>query len=245
MKMDAPNSLRIAICDDEKEIRNNIERNIRLIYADVSIVQFEDGKTLLAYTEQIDILFLDIQMQPIDGMETARELRKAGSRMTIIFVTAIEEYVFQAFDVGAFHYLVKPIEQVKFFEVLRKAVEEQKSKKRKSLREEPCIAVKKGAMTQKIFLCDISYLEIFNRKVIAHKTDGEIEFYGKLVELEESLGSNFVRCHRAYIVNLRYVLKYDASSITLESGVNIPLAKPKYAEFVKEYMKYTSSLIQR
>ena len=115
MKMDAPNSLRIAICDDEKEIRNNIERNIRLIYADVSIVQFEDGKTLLAYTEQIDILFLDIQMQPIDGMETARELRKAGNRMTIIFVTAIEEYVFQAFDVGAFHYLVKPIEQVKFF----------------------------------------------------------------------------------------------------------------------------------
>jgi len=121
--------MRIAICDDEKEIRNSIERYVCLIYKDVDIILFDNGKSVLDYPEQIDILFLDIQMKEMDGMETARELRKAGNNVIIIFVTAVEEYVFQAFDVGAFHYLLKPIEQVKFFDVLKNAINEERNLK--------------------------------------------------------------------------------------------------------------------
>lgn len=233
----------IAICDDEQEIRSSIERNIRLLYENADIIQFEDGKSLVEYGGSFDILFLDIQMEGMSGMEAARELRRRGCKAAIIFVTAIEEYVFEAFDVGAFHYIVKPFDRVKFFEILRKAVEERESINAKEAKDEPSIAVKTGATTKKIYLYKIIYLEVFNRKVIIHKTDGEIEFYGKLIELEDRLSEDFARCHRAYIVNLRHVLKYTANNITLEDGSSIPLSKQKYADFVRKYLKYTSRLI--
>lgn len=233
----------IAICDDEQEVRSSIERNICLLYENADIIQFEDGKTLVEYGGSFDILFLDIQMEGISGMEAARELRRRGCRATIIFVTAIEEYVFEAFDVGAFHYIVKPFDKAKFFEVLRKAVAERESINAKEAKDEPVIVVKTGATTKKIYLYKIIYLEVFNRKVIIYKTDGEVEFYGKLIELEDRLSEDFVRCHRAYIVNLRYVLKYSANSITLENGTEILMSKQRYADFVRKYLKYTSRLI--
>ena len=233
----------IAVCDDEREVRSSIERNIRLLYENADIIQFENGNALVEYEGGFDILFLDIQMEGMSGMEAARELRSRGCRATIIFVTAIEEYVFEAFDVGAFHYIVKPFDKAKFFEVLQKAVAERESINAKEAKDEPSIAVKTGATTKKIYLYKIIYLEVFNRKVIIHKTDGEVEFYGKLMELEGRLSEDFMRCHRAYIINLRYVLKYSANGITLENGTEIPLSKQKYAEFVRKYLEYTSRLI--
>lgn len=228
----------IAICDDERQIREGIKRNIRLIYKDVQIVQFEDAASLLSYGDKLDILFLDIQMDGINGIEAARRLRKARNNVTIIFVTAIEEYVFQAFDVKAFHYLVKPIRQTKFFAVLREAVEDRKQFHSIDKTEKAGIVIKKGTVTQRVYLSEIIYLEVFNRKVTLHTAEKDFEFYGKLVELEKNLGEDFVRCHRAFIVNLRYVLKYDSTSITLDDGRKIILAKQKYAEFVRRYMQW-------
>ncbi|NBH14029.1 DNA-binding response regulator [Lachnospiraceae bacterium] len=242
MSMEKTNAT-IAICDDEQEVRSSIEKNIRLLYENVDIIQFGDGKALVEYGSSFDILFLDIQMEGMSGMEAARELRKSGCRATIIFVTAIEEYVFEAFDVGAFHYILKPFDKGKFFQVLRKAMAERESINAKEAKAEPSIAIKTGAMTKKIYLYKIIYLEVFNRKVVIHKTDGDIEFYGKLIELEGRLSEDFVRCHRAYIVNLRYVLKYTANSITLENGTEILLSKQKYGDFVRKYLKYISRLI--
>lgn len=236
-------NIKIAICDDELEIRNSIERNVRLLYENADIMQFENGEALVEYEGSLDILFLDIQMEGMSGMDAARELRRRGSNVTLIFVTAIEEYVFEAFDVGAFHYIVKPFDKAKFFEVLRKAVAERESINAKEAKDEPSIAIKIGSTTKKIYLYEIQYLEVFNRKVIIHKQNENVEFYGKLIELEERLSEDFVRCHRAYIVNLRYVLKYTANSITLENGIEVLLSKQKYADFVRKYLKYTSRLI--
>lgn len=232
-----------AICDDEREIRSSIERNIRLLCEDADIIQFADGKALVEYEGGFDILFLDIQMEGMSGMEAARALRGRGCKAVIIFVTAIEEYVFDAFDVGAFHYIVKPFDKAKFFDVLRKAVAQCESIKAREVRDEPSLAVKTGFTTRKIYLYEIFYLEVFNRKVVIHKAGGDVEFYGKLIELEDRLSEDFVRCHRAYIVNMRYVLKYTANSITLENGAEILLSKQKYGEFVRKYLKYTSRLI--
>ncbi len=232
-----------AICDDEREIRSSIERNIRLLCEDSDIIKFADGKALVEYEGGFDILFLDIQMEGMSGMEAARVLRGRGCKAVIIFVTAIEEYVFDAFDVGAFHYIVKPFDKAKFFDVLRKAVAQCESIKAREVRDEPSLAVKTGSTTRKIYLYEIFYLEVFNRKVVIHKADGDVEFYGKLIELEDRLSEHFVRCHRAYIVNMRYVLKYTANNITLENGAEILLSKQKYGEFVRKYLKYTSRLI--
>lgn len=89
---------------------------------DAEIACFSTGEDLLENGADFDILFLDIQMPGRNGMDIAREFRKDHGRCILIFVTGVEDYVFQAFDVWAFHYLVKPFSQEKFAQVLERAV---------------------------------------------------------------------------------------------------------------------------
>ena len=104
--------MRIGICDDQKEIREILTDKVKKYYPAEDIAVYSSGEELLAARKLPDILFLDVQMPEKDGMETARELRKRDRQMIIIFVTVTEDYVFQSFDVGAFHYLIKPLEEV-------------------------------------------------------------------------------------------------------------------------------------
>ena len=101
--------MNIAVCDDDKNIRELIGSKVKKQYEKANIVYFTSGEEVLLWNETIDIIFLDIQMPGRNGMEIARQLRKKDENIIIIFVTAIEEYVYQAFDVAALHYIVKPI----------------------------------------------------------------------------------------------------------------------------------------
>lgn len=262
--------MKIAVCDDEVKMRENVERYIKIMYADFDVVTFSCAEELLEYEDKIDIVFLDIKfdtkatdtalhkisacqtpeklsdcqdreqdMYGMTGMEAARELRRLGSDVTIIFVTGAEEYVFEAFDVGAFHYLVKPFEKVKFYEVLKKAINEREIVNAKNrITKEQGIVIKRGATTSKIYLCDICYIEVFNRKLIIHRRSDDMEIYGSLSDFEAMLSEDFVRCHRANIVNLRYVRDYDRNNVYLENGANVLMSKQKYPEFVKRYMQW-------
>lgn len=234
--------MKIAVCDDEREIREEIAQKVRRFLPEAEVCLFENAEHFLTEKSMPDILFLDIKMHGMNGMELAAKLRRQGENVTIIFLTALEEYVYRAFDVGAFHYLLKPIDSAKFYEILERASAERRcraeSPKTGAGPEEAGLIIKNKARTQKVYLSEILYLEIFNRKVTLHKMQETIEFYGRLTELEGRLGGDFVRCHRAYIVNLRYVRCYDAAGITLENGESVLMAKTKYAGFVNRYMDY-------
>ena len=230
--------MRIAICDDEKNIRELIGEKVSALYPEEEIVLYPSGEELLLSDKHIDILFLDIQMPGRNGMETARELRKREKDAILIFVTAVEEYVFQAFDVGAFHYIVKPIDDVKFSEVLRRAVDELSSKRtQEKTPEEKYVMINNAGVHSKVLIEDIVYAEVFNRKIVIHKLNEAIEYYGKLSDLEALAGENFFRPHRAYLINFKYVVKYDATTIYLVTG-SVFMAKQNYPVFVKKYMKY-------
>ena len=230
--------MRVAICDDEKNIRELIGNKVVKQYPDAEIVFFSSGEELLLSDKNIDILFLDIQMTGRNGMDTARELRKKDKDVILIFVTAVEEYVFQAFDVGAFHYIVKPINETKFMDVLRKAVDELNSNRKDvNETEERYLMINSGGVHMKVIFDDIVYAEIFNRKIVIHKLNDTIEYYGKMSDLESLAGDSFFRPHRAYLINFKYVEKYDASTVYLENG-SVLMAKQNYPEFVKRYMKY-------
>lgn len=114
--------MRIAICDDEKRIRDILSEAVRDVTPDADIECFADAGPVLAKSYDADILFLDIQMPRIDGMKAARIIRSIGKETVIVFVTALEEQVFNAFDVGAFQYIVKPFEKGRIKEVIRKAI---------------------------------------------------------------------------------------------------------------------------
>ena len=242
----------IMICDDDKTLQKLLQQKIEKFCADRNrscrIVCCDSGEEMLALPAP-DLLFLDIQMSGKNGMEIARELRRRHENTILIFVTAMSEYVYEAFDVDALHYLIKPFSDEKLQEVLNKALQqlqnlaEIKEVQRKSEKplenqeDSKILLVKRGGLSTKVFLSDIIYAEVFNRKVMLHTLDGDIEYYGKLTDLSEQAGADFYRTHRAYLVNLKYVEKYNATTIWLEQGTAL-LSKRQFAGFVQQYMQY-------
>ena len=230
--------MNIAICDDEKAIREQIKELIEKTGLCPEL--FETGDGLLAAGKQFDIVFLDIQMEGTDGIETAKKLRersalKGAEDTILIFITAIREYVFEAFDVAAFHYLLKPIEEDKFREVFRRA-ERELEKRKKQQRETVFVKTRNRSFT--LEKDSILYIESRGKKVEIHTKGETIEAYASMNELEAQLGEGFYRCHRGYLVNMAYVAEYDRKSVTLNNGEYVYLAKEKYGEFVKAYMRY-------
>ncbi len=241
--------MRIVICDDEAAVRDTLAEKAKEYCPRAEVLCCQSGEELLGMEPEPDILFLDIQMPGKNGMEAAKKLREKGSRVIIIFVTAMEEYVFQSFDVGAFHYLVKPFADEKFQSVLGSAVRQYQQilafqaqgKDSLSSEEGRHLLVKSKGTCTKVFWKDIVYAEVFNRKVTIHKMGEDIEYYGRLSELEKQAGEDFFRPHRAYLIHFRYVVKYNASSILLENGTAL-MAKQNYPEFVKRYLKYNQRM---
>lgn len=234
--------MQIAICDDEREIRELYAEKIKQFYPSADLVQYQSGEELLTADRRPDILLLDIQMPGRNGIEIAKHLRRSSKEMVIIFVTGLEEYVFQAFDVGAFHYLVKPFDDQRFAEVLARAVEQYEDNRKQERhkgreKDMPSLVITKGGEHITVRIADIVYAEVFDRKVIIHTMDSDIEYYGKMKELEQKAGEDFYRPHRAYLVNFNYIRRYDAATIYLERGQAL-MAKQNYHDFVKSYLRF-------
>ncbi len=234
----AENALRVAVCDAEGPMRDQLEERVREMLPDAVTESFSSGKELLESGTEADILLLDIQMPGMDGLEAARQFRQKRKDALILFVTAAPEYVFEAFDVGAFHYLVKPLSEERFREVFGKAVREAERRKRKGGETgERYMMVQSGGVHTKVLFRDIVYAEVFGRKVIIHTRSGDTEYYGRLSELEQKAGADFFRPHRSYLIHFSFVRKYDAKTIVLERGT-VPVAKQNYPEFVRRYLQY-------
>lgn len=223
--------LQIAVCDDEEQICSYLKKlTEETVFGRVT--EFSSGEALLKSQEEFDILLLDIGIGEPNGIETAKKIRER-SDVIIIFITAWKEHVFEAFDVEAFHYLLKPIDEEKLKEVLRKA--EKECQGRKS--EEPLI-VRKNGVCCNVTKGEILYIENAGRKVILHLKDRQIEYYARMKELEEELGSQFFRVHRGYLVNLRAVKSYHVGGVLLKNKEEILMAKTKYQDFVTAYMNF-------
>ena len=224
----------IAVVDDEKAIREHICGLVEEQQPESRIEAYATGEELLASGKRFDIVFLDIQMEGMNGIEAARNLREKNANLgvedtVLVFITGIKDYVFDAFDLYAFQYLLKPIDEGKFAEVLERAVREAAKKKERRV-----LFIKSRNLT--LDQSEILYIESRAKKVEIHTVRQTIEIYAAMDELEGQLGENFYRCHRAYIVNMDCITEYDGESITLTNGDRVYLTKKKYGEFVKAYM---------
>ena len=224
----------IAVVDDEKAIREHICGLVEEQQPESRIETYATGEELLASGKRFDIVFLDIQMEGMNGIEAARSLREKNANLgvedtVLVFITGIRDYVFDAFDLYAFQYLLKPIDEGKFAEVLERAVREAAKKKERRV-----LFIKSRNLT--LDQSEILYIESRAKKVEIHTVRQTIEIYAAMDELEGQLGDGFYRCHRAYIVNMDCITEYDSESITLTNGDRVYLTKKKYGEFVKAYM---------
>lgn len=227
--------MRVAICDEEKESCLGLSRLIKVQEPDCEIMCFYTCRQFLEARQHFDILLLDIQMEKMGGIEVARTLRICQENTILIFVTALKEYAPEAFDVSAFHYLLKPVSPEKFGKVFAGACRE--VRKLESLSGgQLFFQTKTRSFT--ISPKDILYVESRKRKVEIHTLKENIAVYATMKRMEAQLGENFYRCHRGYLVNMAYVTEYGGGTVCLQNGEKVYLAREKYSDFVKVYTEY-------
>ena len=231
--------IRIAICDDEAPTRAYLASLIRAQDCPCEVVEYASAGDCLADHRGIDLLFLDIELNATgpDGMALARQIREGSSaaQPVIIFVTGYERYVFDAFDVGAFQYLLKPVDEEKFAQVFTRAVAQIGTAKEKP---GPVLTLQSANASKTVPLDSIYYIESSNHKVELHLKDGVFACYAKIGDLELELQDQFFRIHKGYLVNLSYVDGYSKSEVTLTNGERLLLSKYKYQDFVKAYLRF-------
>ena len=233
--------IKIAICDDEKNIRSYLTSLIREQNTECDITEYASADEYLLSGMEHDLLFLDIELKGsasgMDGMGMARQIRgmEQIKQPVIIFVTGYEKYVYDAFDVDASGYLVKPVNEQKFAEVFSRAQDKilsEAEQKKKTL------LIQYAGANKAIPLDNIYYMESQSHKIVLYAKDGKLEYYAKIGELEEELQGHFCRIHKGYLVNLSYVDEYSRTEIILTNGDKIPLSKYKYEDFVKAYLRF-------
>ena len=235
--------IKIAICDDEANIRAYLSSLIQAQDCPCEIVEYASAGDCLADTQKIDLLFLDIELAPsgsgLDGMALARKIRERATvtQPVIIFVTGYERYVFDAFDVGAFQYLLKPVNEEKFAQVFARAVE-QIAANRENPQKGRVLTLQSANTSKTVPLDSIYYIESSNHRVELHLKDGEFACYAKIGDLELELQDQFFRIHKGYLVNLSYVAGYSKTEVTLANGERLLLSKYKYQDFVKAYLHF-------
>lgn len=238
--------LLLAVCDDMPiecaDIAKQIENILKQSNTDFIVKKFFSGQELLYSKENFDIMFLDIKMPKMSGMDLAKKIREWGKQSLIIFITSASEYVFEAFDVEAFQYLIKPIPNEKLKNVLEKAIKRIQVDVNTDF-----LIISSDRQTKKVFLKDILYIESVGRIAKIHCHEGILETYEQIGVLEDKLSDkSFFRCHKCFLVNLEYIDAFNKTEVSLENGEKIMLAKRRYEDFQKvilSYMKIKGGII--
>ncbi len=230
--------IQIAICDDEPLMAQEISDHLSQYMEETNrtgycVSRFSSGRSLLESDCPFDLIFLDIQMERPDGMETAKLLRRRGNRSLLVFVTVLQECVFDAFEVEAYDYLIKPLDSGRFRRTMDRAVRALERRTEKS------ILVRQGTSCSVVPLAQIVYCEVQGRKVYLHQSDGTVlDYYEKLDHLERRVDGRFFRCHRSYLVNLEQVRGIRAGQAILQQGGPIPVSRLREQAFTQALLRY-------
>lgn len=229
----------IAICDDEPVMLKHIKELVLEFFSsrnmEIQIFMFLNGEELLNCDKDIDILFLDIQMKQLDGIETAKKMRNKRYKGFLVFITVLKEMVFQSFEVQPFDYLLKPIEYDSFKNTMERLILSLKNSGKEKL------LIQRGNESSIISFGEIIFCEIIDRKVYLHlKSADVINYYDKIENLETKLDNRFFRCHRSYLINMQYLISYKNGTAYMAENHQIPVSRLRSKEFsnvILQYMK--------
>ncbi|SFQ06114.1 two component transcriptional regulator, LytTR family [Lachnospiraceae bacterium XBB1006] len=225
---------KIAICDDEAAEREYITGLVKNWAGErsIQVETFPSGESFLFHYEEVkdyDILLLDIEMEGLDGVSLARRIRKENETVQIVFITGYSEYISEGYEVAALHYLMKPVKEEKFYEVLNRAVHNL-AKNEKSL------LLNQGGESVRVPLFSIRYLEVQLNYVTVHAGE-EITVKKTLGEFEEELDQRFYRLGRSYIVNLTQIYKISKKEVFLKDGTVLPLPRGQYEKLNRAFIE--------
>ncbi|MGL5713561.1 MAG: LytR/AlgR family response regulator transcription factor [Paraclostridium sp.] len=215
----------IVICEDNILQRELLATYLEQVFTDLdfnySLLEFSSGEELLDnYPEKIDMLFLDIQMDKLTGMDTARKIREFDSNVEIVFTTAILDYIYEGYEVKAYRYLLKPLD----FECILKHTE---SCIKELIDKKDTIIIKDRFKTAIIQIKDILYIEVLRKEITIYTKEEKYIFKTTMKTIEDSLvKKNFFRCHRSYLINLKKVNSFiEKENIVIIESYEIPVSR--------------------
>lgn len=221
--------LRIGICDDQSEARDTLRFGLEKVMMEESeqiVYEFSTGESAVRWLKkhpgEIDLLFLDVEMKGMNGMEAAGQIREFDKGICLVFVTGYTDYVFDGYQVNALDYVIKPAGTKKLDEVLKRV--------RKLIfdNRERTFLFKNTEGTYRLALSGIAYFYSDKRKInvvcAGHEERLSHTFYGKLDDVEEQLTGVFVRVHQRYLVNPAWVSRIGGENVTVD-GECIPMSR--------------------
>lgn len=232
--------MKIAICDDEVAV-SEVTKSLLQQWAihqsiSLSVHCYENGDDLILAqkSECFDLIFLDVLMPLLNGIDTAKELRRQNQNVPIIFLTSSKEFAFDSYEVKALQYLLKPVSPNQLWSIMDDFIALIKNQK------EIFVARTSDGFC-KIALEDTNYLEAQNKSVLVFPHNGtSIETAELFSRCEEifTLEQGFFRCHRSYIINLNFVNQFTKNSVTMTNGVTLPISRNRSLAFKEAYFTY-------
>lgn len=230
--------LNIAVCDDEEvyleEISDLIYQNASQDFS-YNINKYLSGEELIDNfkNEKIDILFLDIEMKGMNGLETAKVIKDYYQDCIVFFVTSYNKYITDIFRLDSFQFLQKPIDKNDFKIDFERALKRYKNN-------HTLVEIKINGGIRNVFISEIKFIEVISREIVIHLKSEVIKHRGKINVYENKLkGFNFCKPHKSYLVNLTQIEAIETDRLYLR-GINdfIPISRKYKSELLKEYRKY-------
>ncbi|MBR4085468.1 MAG: response regulator transcription factor [Lachnospiraceae bacterium] len=227
--------MRVAICDDEKTQLSITKASLEDAYKSLDLVvdTYTSGVKLLNAIEGIhyDLVILDIEMPELNGIDTAKHLRKIEDKTAIVFLTSHVEYALEGYEVNALRYLTKPVNTEKLSEIITYLLEQKKKDKR--------ILVRNNEDVEMVFVADIYYMEAQNQMVRIVTNKEEYRNRYNLGDYETELGAyGFFRIHRGYLINLGHVLRLAGREIVMDDNTSLPVSRMKEAALKNALFHY-------
>ena len=230
----------IAIVEDDERYQAQLERYIHRYEEEsgeqFNIRLFSDGDEIVDnYAGNYDIIFLDIEMRRLDGMEAARIIRSLDREVILIFITNMAQYAIQGYEVEAMDYVLKPIRYFAFSQEMEKVVKRLSMTNRRVLR----IEQDQGIML--LNLREIGWMESQGHNIIIHKGEETFQIRQTVKEMEAQLeGSGFARCNSGYLVNLAHVKRVDKDTVYV-GDIGLPISRSRKKEFMEKLANYLGS----
>lgn len=220
---------------DEASLEQSLQRYAQEQQELFSIRSFSDPAVFLQNSPSaFDLIFLDIDLPTMTGMELARQIRRRDSLVTLVFVTNLEKYAVSGYSVGAFDFVVKPINYYRFASMLRRALRSIAARQPREL-----VIQTSGGITR-LNVTQLYYVEIRDHLLIYHTVGENLTAWGKMSDVEAQLAPyDFARCSTSHLVNLRFVDSVEGSDV-LVAGTRLPISQRRRKAFYSAVTSYFS-----
>lgn len=235
--------MHIAVCDDEKNCLDNMEQLLKS-YPGISRTEYyqrlEDLSAALKSGITYDLILMDIEWNQSteNGIQFAAQYNLLSPQTQFIFVTAYNDKFSQKIfweTINLCGYLVKPVQKENLEKLLDKV--------RDKIFSSEALMVQHGGTTEKIPSSQIRYLESKAHQIVIHTLSGEVTIYEKLDVYEKRLHKDFVRIHKSFLVNMRYIRRIEMKEVTMQDGTVLPVSKARYSASRDKYFRFMRAML--